>query len=336
MKIFKDAAAVDGTGGVSIIPKFQTMEISDPDESDIIYHSESHCFLRSIQAQFVSGMTLTVNAYVNGGTTPLATINASTSGGDIQFWEKIVGNRIKLEFVFSETGQQVVSMDCLYQSLDVKAIGDGPPQTAEAANQLALSQNLTEWLCRPRLKLNRVNLKQYSLLGGNTPTLTTGPDGNSFALLFPVNSYYQISDTTVYSQFTAMFWIKGSPGAADIILQLGSSIFYIQFPDATHIKLSGNAGTLTVITSFASAWSHIAIVANAGSAVIYQNGIAIATVTVSLPSSASTFNIRFGGSIASFSMDDIRAYTSLLTAANILFYYNDIKNNSGNKVLPQV
>lgn len=358
-KYYKDKVAVAGTGGTSVVPKLRPAELTGPSEDQDCIHAETHISLRPSGSAYVTGMTMTARAYVDGASSATGSISgASLTSGDIQFFERVRGKRIQLEFEFSESGQQVVQVTTDYQAHDTSAIENGPGETLEAANQLALATDLRRWLTRPSIILDRGQQDRWDTSGvGTVPTATTGPDSSSYALNFVSAAYqYWIDDSSgfpsgiyYYNFFSIMFFIKDvtfSPQCAAVVmvarpLPNATNYFQIIFTSNTNLRVFAIATNYnTTIDSIASGWHHFAIVRTSGTAFsVYQNGVLKGTFDPGsgVYGGASGLGLGLGSNGGgSCKMYDFRIYTAGKTAADVLYLYNDIASNSGNKVLPMV
>ena len=147
-----------------------------------------------------------------------------------------------------------------------------------------------------------------------------------------------------YSDFSILFWFRRPGGAlsaepvatGEIISLNGTNRFFLKFTNGTSLNVNGD-GTVTVDNvndGSVPGWHHFAAVRSGSTVTVYSNGRVKGTVTVS--------GAKGGGSVSwnngANSMDifDGRVYAATMTQDNIQYYYNDIMNNNGNKVLPIV
>ena len=342
-KYFKDKVAVAGTGGTAITPKLRLREVTAEEESHTLYHEETHIYTRPSATSYESGFALDVNAYVDGSSTILDLADdanipsgGSYGPGDIQFFERIPGKRIQLEFTFATSGLRITGIDSHYQSHDVSEIGAGPAESLEASYQADLSgsSNIKHWLTRPRNLLNRATGTNYTL-AGTAPTNTTGPDGKSYGLSFVSGASYSQADTTSYSDFTIMFWIKSITIVNGRVVFLdGTNDFYVTFISNTEIDINGNSEPGN-ISSIASGWHHFAIVRSGSTVSVYQNGVADAAYTVATARGGTTTSFNSGGSACQ--LYDIRVFNDAISAGAVDYYYDSVNTtNTGKKVLPIV
>ena len=329
-KYYKDKVAVAGTGGTSVVPKFRPRELIGPTESYELYHEESHIYPRAQGSAFVSGMTLTARAYVDGGSTATGSISsASTSGGDLQFFERVRGNRIQMEYEFSESGQIVTSIDTHYQAHDVAAIEDGPGESLEAGYQLEIASSLLVWITRPRA-FNRATAAGLTLTG-TAPTLVTGPDGNTYAMSFTAAYSYVTASIAAFTDFSFCFWIKSFTTGVNQLFVF-SATMEVLFTNNTTINICGQ--TLTVDT-IASGWHNFWLSRSGSTISVYQNGALKGTVTFGTAGTAAAFRIGDSSNFSAVILDDIRFRSATITAAAVSYYYTQVVAG-GNKVLPPV
>lgn len=154
---------------------------------------------------------------------------------------------------------------------------------------------------------------------------------------------YFIPSGTLYDDFSILFWMQVNNlvtpvGTGEMITLAGTNGFYVKFNNGTTININGN-GTVGVDNVNAPSgvnggWHHFAIVRSGSTVTVYHNGSVKGTVSVSGTKGGQAFVINNGPNTVD--LYDIRIFTSALTQNNIQYYYGDIVNNSGNKVLPIV
>lgn len=152
---------------------------------------------------------------------------------------------------------------------------------------------------------------------------------------------YFIPSGTLYDDFSILFWFRRSDVDSavqngEIISLSGTNGFFLKFTNGTSLNVNGN-GTVTVDSVDDGAvpgWHHFAVVRSGSTVTVYHNGRVKGTVTVSGTKGGGSVNINNG--INSMDIFDVRIFTSALTKENIQYYYGDVVNNSGNKVLPIV
>lgn len=140
---------------------------------------------------------------------------------------------------------------------------------------------------------------------------------------------YTQADTTAYSTFTIMFWTKDSP--IEAVRLNGTQVFYIGFDSATSINING-VGSVT-IDSISGVWSHFAIVKSGSVASVYQNGVLKGTVNIAGTKGGTSVIINNNLDNDLF-LYDLRIYNAAISAAAILYYYDDMNDFDGVKTLP--
>ncbi len=333
-KVFKDKVAVAGTGGTDIVCTARFPEWTAAEESLDLFHKESYIYDRPYDEAtgYPSGFSRTLKAYTDGSTTAVSTITAATAKGDLQFFDKVQGNRIQMEVVFATSGARLTGIGTLCDVFDRMAIGSTAASSTDATSQASLATSLKHWLTRPLNLLNRATGTSYTLTG-TAPTNVTGPDGKTYGLSFVSGASYSVADTTSYSDFTVHFWGKSVTTASRIFQMTGTDSFYVQFGSNTSLSING-AGNITVAT-IASGWHDFWIVRSGSTVSAYQAGAVLgSTVTVATARGGTTFDINPDGSV--MSLYDIRAYNTALSATEIAYYYTDVSSSTlaGNKVLP--
>lgn len=333
-KVFKDKVATDGSGGTDIVCTARFPEWTAQEESCDLFHKESYIYDRPYDEAtgYPSGFSRTLKAYTDGSATAAATITAAPAKGDLQFFDRVLGNRIQMEVQFATSGARLTGLGTLCDVFDRQAVGATAANTTDATSQATLASNLKHWLTRPINLLNRAIGSNYSLTG-TAPTNVTGPDGKSYGLSFVSGASYSQSDFTSYSDFTVHFWGKSMATANKIFQITGTNSFYVQFGSATSLSING-AGNITVAT-VASGWHDFWIVRSGSTVSVYQNGVLLAgTVTVATARGGTTFDINPAGAV--MSLYDIRVYNAALGATEITYYYADTSSTAlaGNKVLP--
>lgn len=330
-KVFKDKVATNGTGGTNIVCTARFREFTAAEESMDLFHKESYIYDRPYDEAtgYPSGFSRTLRAYTDGSTTAAATITAAPARGDLQFFDKVQGNRIQMEVQFATSGARLTGIGTLCDVFDRAGIGARPSDGADAAAQLALASNLAHWVTRPSNFFDRVT--GQTLTGSGTPTNVTGPDNRSYALSF-TSGAYSIADTGTYNDFTQMFWVKGfSVGSAAIPSSFAT--FSVTFSTNTNMAITAlvGGGNVTVV-SIASGWHHFALTRTGTALTVYQNGALQGSATISGSALTGAF-FRIGG--ASMQIYDIRLYSANIGAAAIAYYYADVTTTlQGKKVLP--
>ena len=132
--------------------------------------------------------------------------------------------------------------------------------------------------------------------------------------------------TTTPLSSTKTFWVSASPsGSANTF---STTKIPIWFNNTNFLRATVNFPTVGVdVTSTASQnnqWKHYAITTSATSTALYVNGVLNASASVAWTGDTATmyFGSYQGSSNLTGLMDDIRFYSSILTATEILNLYN--------------
>ena len=336
-KQWRDKTDTSGGGGVDITPKLRFRELTGEEESHTCYHEETHLRLRSIFTLFMPGFKANVSGYANGAAAATEEVRNVPESGDIQFWNRLVGNRLQIEAEFTTSAFRLVSADTHYQSHDQKSIATGPHSTEDATRMETLAGygTLKHWLTRPKNAKNRAAGTDYTA-SGTAITNTTGPDGKSYGLSFSDDSQYVQSDSTLYSDFTAMSWLRnmpepnGSAGGSRLFRITGSTSLTIEWTADTTLSINGQ--TIATTNTDGDNWVHFAIVRRGSTCYVYQNCALHGTVSVSGTLGGTQMQIGGDGEMEIF---DFRLYNTALHEDVITHYYREFSEDSGIKVLPR-
>ncbi len=332
-KVFLDKVAVNGSGGTAFTCKARFREVTGPSEGMNLAHKEAYIYDRPYDesAGFITGFSRNYLTYVDGSSTATGSLTGAARGADLQFFETVAGSRIQPEVQFTRSGARLTGFEALFDAQDKAAIGNGPGAYTEATNQAALAQNMKVWLTRPSNLLNRASGSSFTLTG-TAPTNVSGPDGKTYGLSFVTGASYSIAETTSYSDFSLHFWVKSATTTNRILQLTGTNSFYVTFASNTSLSING-AGSLTVST-IVSGWHDFWIVRSGSTVTAYQNGAVVSgTVSVSTARGGTTFDLN--PDAAAMILYDIRAYNTVLSAADVAYYYASVTTtNGGSKVLP--
>lgn len=331
-KVFKDKVATNGTGGTDITCTARFREFTAPEESLDLFHKESYIYDRPYDEAtgYPSGFARILKAYVDGSTTAASAITPTLAKGDLQFFDRVQGNRIQMEVQFTTSGARLTGIGTLCDVFDRAAIGARPSNGVDAASQLGLSTGLAHWVTRPFDTLNRATGTRFTV-AGTAPTNVTGPDGRVFALSFITGANYSMADFTTFTSFNAMFWVSGIALNKRVFQLEGPSSFSVFFTSNTVMNVNG-VGTVT-ISSIASGWHHFAVRRTGSTVDVIQNGVLMGSVSVSGVVGGQTFRINPDSGV--MTLYDIRFNNVNLAFDAIAYYYADVNTTlQGNKVLP--
>lgn len=329
-KVYTDKVTVAGVAGTVIVGKVKFREDIGPEESQTIYHQETHGYVRSSQASgFPAAFAISMIGYVDGSATASETLTGLNQKGDWQFWTQMEGRRIQIELNFATSGWQLTTRDSHYQAHDKASIGLGPADTAEATSQGELASSLKHWLTRTDADLNRATGTNYTLTG-TAPTQVSGPDGKTYGLSFVTGASYTQTDANSYSDFAIVFWLKSMTAGNRILQITGSNSFYLTLTNNTTLSVNGD-GSVT-LASVASGWHQIGAVRTGGTVTVYQNGASVGTVAVATARGGTSVTIN--PDAVAMQIYDVRIKNDDIVAASVLYNYNDVVSFSGNKTLP--
>jgi hypothetical protein len=330
-KAWKDK--IGATAGTDITPTVLFRERIGSKESNTLRHQETHVQLRPVDeaAGYLTGFQVSISGYADGNPTAIETVANVPKTGDISFWKEHQGHRLQTGLSFTTSKFRLVGIESRDLEDDRRILGQGPFDTTEAGNQRALGATLTHWLTRYRAQVNRARGSLYTV-GGSLPAFTTGPDGRAFALNFTAGQSLSQVDPTSYADFSVLFWCKSVTIGARVWRFTGATVSLSIAFDSNTILNIGGLGTVTV-SNIVAGWHHFAVVRSGSTISVYQNGVLLGgTVTDPLARGNATFGINLDG--AAMQIYDMRVFTSALAAAAIAYYYGDVVNNAGGKVLP--
>lgn len=308
-------------------------ELMGSKESDTVYHEESHIYARPILTteQLPDDFLVSFQGYTDGQIVLAAAVSAVPVGSDIQVRCKFGGSRIQTVYSGTTTECILTGFDTQYSVLSMQS-KFGPSQTPEYGyEQVIGGATVKSWLYPFSALLTFDRVSQSQGVGG-TPTTLTGAQGYRQVGLLYAN--IQRSYDLAYafgSSFGIIFWMKSFAGFGVPFLQIGSGYFSITFSDANYIVINGVS--LDLSSPLTDDWAHFAIMATNNVMAIYQNGIFVGSISIpgiNIP--AGSFDVGNGNTVVAF--EDQRLFASPLDAKTIAYYYDDVINNHGKKVLP--
>jgi len=239
-------------------------------------------------------------AYVDGLLVPIETEGEVNPGDDMQFWYRVEGSRISIEFETNRSAHQLRRNDSRFRVQDILRPGRTPADNIQGTFQNNFQTGLNLWMfTRPSPLLDRV---AKSKISSNGVTLIVGPDARSdgLALTGAIGepAPYIKANTKVFDAFTYNIWIKtptllgvieviilkvnGGLQSLTITLNSGNFIETVEF--------SGNVALDDPSTGSGNVngWSQLLFVRIAGAAImnVYQNDVLKGTLPV---------NTTFGG-----------------------------------------
>ena len=309
-KYWADKVSSISPNGTDIICKIRTRDVTGSRESFNLKHSESHAYLRDLVGALPSTsiptppdtgivypvLLVDAIAFVDGGQVPTETTGRVKTDGDIQFWRRVEGSRIAIEFQTSRSGHRLVGIDSRFRVQDIQRPNRGPSTTVAAGFQSEMLANLQEHhFSRPRLFVDRT--RQTVMPNGKIAT-QIGPDGRNDAIQIGVNDApferFKFANSTVYTdEFTIMFMVGdvSFSGSADTVIakfqdSAGVDNFTLVAEDATTMSIVEGSGTVTVDSVMDSGpingYHHMVLVRTTGDDVrLYQNNELKGTLTFS-------------------------------------------------------
>jgi hypothetical protein len=327
-KVWLDRVAVDGSGGTEITSTLHLRERTASQEDLTLTHQETRLSFRPITkaAGYRGALQVNISGYVEDEVAVRETITNVPKEGAISFAKEHQGLRLQTVLSFTASAWRLIKAYSRDLEDDRKPLGQGYAETNEGVYQRELSVNIKHWRTRSGLRLNRARGSLYTLTG-SAPSWATGPDGKSNALSFTAGAYSQ-ADTTSYTTFAISFWLKGV-ATGNRILALAGTAFEVVLNSNTQLAIGGQT---IAINSVAAGWHHFALVRSGTTISVYQNGILLGTVTVAGAVGGTT--ATWNPDQAAMQLDDWRIQTSVVSAAAWAWYYDNVVNDAGSKVMP--
>lgn len=360
-----DCVGIDGQGSTTVtsvhniasIIRFR--ELIGREESHNVRHEESHTYFRPLSETdgFHSTFKVDWKSYSDGNETAIETVKNIAYKGDVQNWSKVEGARIQHELNMNMGLWKLVNADIHYVSQDKKDVLNEPGSTDEGSYQDLLAGTsggvnyLKHWLTRPDINLNRATGTDYTLNSSAAVAFVTGPDGEEYGINFSFTeneggAVYTQADTTLYSDFSILFWFQNRTDSNPVIQMTttGSgptSVFWIAFTTDTNLRIFDGTKTVNIaIDTIASGWHSFFISKTGETITVYQNGSTTAkgSDTIRNILGGSTMDIKVRSEVSDLGDGyDIRIYSKdIITTAAYEYYYDQIVNNSGSKVLPSI
>jgi hypothetical protein len=308
---YADKVSSASPNGFSIECRFKPRETTGARESFNIIHQESHAYMRDTVDPTETDEEIPITypelkvdarAFVDGKLSSVETEGQVNPGDDIQFWYRISGSRIAIEFFSNRSGHRVVKNDTRFRVQDILRPGRAPSDNVSVDFQDDFQTGLNLWVfSRPAPFRDRVQLKNLSANGKST---IPGPDARSKGVRLASTTNQPIPyikpNTTVFDAFTFSLWTKtvelltapsaillkinGASGNSDLTITItpASSISTVEFGGAVAANDPDTApGNL-------NGWSQFIFVREAGDTImnVYQNDALIGTLPV---------NTGFGG-----------------------------------------
>lgn len=343
-RLWKDKVLVDGTGGSDIASAVTLRERVGSEQHFTLRHQETHISLRPTDPAtgYQAGFQVSMIGYVDGASTATETVTNIPKTGDIAFGKEHKGLRLQHRLTFNRSGWRLLKVHTQDLEDDRKALGQSWAETDEAGYQRELTAGLKHWLTRFNPRLNRARGSLYTLGGPVpvTPAFVTGPDGRDYALSINGNTSLSQSDTTSYGDFSAHFWAKApsSMGTAYISIYDGASIrlvLYFSSNTGLEVIIPGLSVTIT-IPSVAATWRSIWVVRSGATLNTYVDGALVNTQAcpnTALAGTIAKINDLVPAEAIPF-IFDVRLKQGVVSAGAVAYYYDQVVNHQGVKVLP--
>ncbi len=323
------APGVVNTSQAEIESTIALRELTGMQENYTCFHQESHVAVRPRygQVELPAGLEFTVRGYENGVLNPGAVTTAAPADFDIQFFARLRGKQIQVEYESNKSGWRITSFDTQYQSQDMQSYG-GPWNSVEGEIQAALSADLVSWLYGDSGLVDRASPVGASYVG-DAPVTITGPSDTFYGQRFstPVTRAVDVA----LQDYTLMLWVSG-PTAGSTAAAIAAEL-YAAFPSLTQIDTGLISAILSTSVAPGNSWQHFAIVREGLEQRVYQNGALIGSGDVD-GADVAVATITIGSEGATQDITDPRLYSAAKTAEQIAYYYNDVATNGGLRVLP--
>lgn len=333
-----DLGTYPNADGTEISSTVTFRELIGNSESDILVHDETFSRWRPrVEADgYRSGMTVSLSAYKDGSSTAYETVTDQPKTAAVKFTKEIAARRVQLSFTTNRGAWRYVGIDSYFRSIDkvnIAVAGDNSSSESTTSYpqwQLELASNFTHWMTRRETNVDRATGKNLTASG--TITFVSGPDNKSgSAHVFTTQTYSETAANS-YTDFSVMFWVKDASTNVNLFNIAGTNAMNCEFTDNTTLSFSG-LGTVTVDT-IASGWNHFFISRSGNTISVYQNGTLKGTITSG--TSLGGGSLTIGSLSGNFKIHDLRVYSNAKTVNANTYYYNNVINEQGDMVMPQV
>lgn len=306
-QFFADKVSSGSPNGTDIVCRVRHREITGAQESFNIIHQESHAYMRDLAdttentdapATTIPALSVDARAFVDGKLVKIETAGKVSPGDDIQFWYRVNGSRIAIEFESNRSAHQLTKLDSRFRVQDILRPNQGPNTTIAATFQRDFQQNLEQWVfTRPLPFLNRATQQKFS---ANRSITQNGPDNRSSAIRLNLsgnftNPYIAPSTKVYMDAFTTSFFVKDPIFSAEdmIIFKInaggGNPEFILEFTSVTNMKITKSGTTNVTVddisgtTDTINGYHHFVLVRASGSSImkVYQNDVLKASPTIS-------------------------------------------------------
>lgn len=333
-------------------------------ERFFISHRQTNLYFRPYArlGSFQSGFQVDLTAYTDDNSSS-TDINYNVDiDGDIHFWKKISGHRVRLKISTNKGGYSLTGLESIFSVQDRPVIS----RTAQVDRlyQADIAASPVFWLGRNRIPYNIVDLSAPDVSVGTVAT-TTGKDSNAnSAILLDGTSgskqgyLYDLTGLSSSDNFTISFWLaistqteavnhkvfglyRAAPSATAVsnsysTFDNGEFMLYLDTSLDLIVEHNYNASQYTISGPFSDgSWNHFVFTYNSATPRIsyYKNNVALGSTDIDLDG-IKDFNLVLGTQIKNCRIFDFRVTDTIWSTDDINYYYLDTTNNSGNKVIP--
>lgn len=197
---------------------------------------------------------------------------------------------------------------------------------------------LQQWLTRPSNLLNRATGLNYTAFG-TAPTNILGPDTKSYGLSFLAGAFYSAPDVAK-TILSLCFWAKAATTNGNLFDLTGADTAHtmqiIPNGSATFIYVGTNGHSFATGSLLTSNWVNVWVTYDGTTLTVYANGVLVQAVAGYAGAAMGGTNFLVNSGTQAASVYDVRLFNTLIAPAAIAYYYDQVLNNTGVKVLPQV
>jgi len=314
-------------------------------EEAMVEHVESHIQIRPNEETdknrsgytadgFLENHRVNLKMFANGDTnTPVAKLNNVSQYGDYIFGKRVENKRLQLQIETTASSFRLIKVKQNINNID-KVTPEGIGGIRSETNYQELLKGKDLWITRDS-KSPLMNRALGTDVTGIYNSLITGPDGKSNSALSFLGGDTLTTNLSQRSlPSTISFWLGDLTTVGDIFKfdTAGVDDFIVRIvqPGATFVRLT-NDGVWTQdvqLSWIGSGWVSIAIALDSTNLYVYENGVlkGIIPTPVWLTTYGGVVNM-VGAAVVS--MFDIRRTPRLLIPDVLLWYYDDVINNSG-------
>jgi hypothetical protein len=310
---YADKVSAGDPNGFDIKCTLKVKEITGSMESYHIIHQESHTYMRDLVDPEKNApppisypaLKIDARAYVDGFLARVETAGQVNSGDDIQFWYRVEGDRISIEFETNRSGHQMRRNDSRFRVQDILRPGRGMSNTVSETFQSDFQDDLKLWnFTRPEPFLDRVGL---SKLSANGKTTVLAPDNRNFGVTLVSTNLLPApfikTNTVVFNAFTYNVWIKTPTftGTSEVILLKingGAQALTITINSGNFVETVEFGGSVAIDDPSTgpgnvNGWSQLLFVRQANAAImnVYQNDSLKGTLPVNASFGGGNFEI---------------------------------------------